>query len=872
MEIEEIKKICANDLTRIFKWMENELAGREMPTLNINTNYFILSVLENSDSLAYQVLDDSLTRSTLNSLTDTFQQLVKNGTISAIRPNRKPIYSPELMHYFSDAMNLIPEVIGSKCISSCHVLLAILKNNSDANNIRKMFNKVGITYEILLNKVIALYEDETNAEETNQVSEDNPETLSPADVFRKITGLGKGVEIKGLPNSEVHIVDMTGMGDPTGIIQALNGNSPMQSKKNKNASLNNYCINLNKEYKEGRIDKVVGRENETQEIIAALGRRKKNSIIIVGADGIGKTCICEGLACKIEDGEVPSFLANKEIYALNMTALIAGTQFRGMLEERVKGIIEELKKHGNAILLIDDIHVAFAEKSNNDLGLSSMFSSSIKNGDIQIIGTSSFKGYRNVFDSNPNLSRLFQKVNITIPSKDDTINVLLKIKEHYEKYHNVIYPEDTIKACVNMAEKYVTERNLPDSAIDILDETGAIFKIMHTDNEGLKNLRLQKRQIEEKIANLKKSDAGDELVNTEQQLDSIIKQLIKEEKRAQEAYESLDKTITVGDIYETVSRRTGVPVNELSEDDKKRLLTIEDRLKAEIIGQDEAISIVCKGLRRNRVGLREGKCILSMMAQGKTGVGKSLLAKKLAKELFGDEKAMVRVDMSEYSDETSVNKLIGSSAGYVGYENGGVLTEAVKNKKYCVLLLDEFEKANDKVYNTFLQVLDEGFLTDNTGQRIDFKNTVIIITTNVGAKKAGMIGGGIGFSNNGEENRREILEKEMKREFPPEFLNRIDDIVYFNPLTEDNLKDIIRLELNKVNNLLQTNGNSMTYTDDVVEKIYSLIEKESEYGARPIRRAIQNEIEDKLADKMLENDYKDHIFHITCFSNQIDIA
>ena len=437
----------------------------------------------------------------------------------------------------------------------------------------------------------------------------------------------------------------------------------------------------------------------------------------------------------------------------------------------------------------------------------------------------------------------------------------MSAKKYYEKYHNVIYTEEAIRDCVYLSEKYITERNLPDSAIDIIDESGSMVSTSVRSNPELVELRKKieetksQMEIEKNNENFKKFD----------ELEVVLKNLDKEYmQKKNESDKNAAKNpslITTDTILNVISLKTGIPISKLSADDKKKLAEINDRLKTEVIGQNEAIDTICKALKRGRVGLGTNKCMASFLCVGKTGVGKTLIAKKLAKEIFGDEKSLIRFDMSEFPDKTAVNKLIGSNPGYVGYEEGGILTEAVKNRKYCVLLLDEIEKADPEVYNIFLQVLDEGFLTDNSGMKVDFKNVIVLFTSNVGTKAANDFGKGIGFNEDTDENSKKILLKELKKRFPPEFLNRLNSVIYFNNLTDDNLKSIIGLEIEKTQDRLNKLGFDLEVDDEVISKILDIVKDEKEFGARPIARAIQDEIEDKITDCLLERDYdKNYIF------------
>lgn len=870
-----------NELNRLLNFMENTL-GREMPTPVLTLEYFILAILDQKDSTVYKIIDDCCSNMAKTRIYTTYRQILQGRALSAIKPNREVKYDSKLSETLTGA-NTEREMLGAEKLGSEHVLLHILADDSPDNSIRKVFNGAGLSYPVLLEKISSWNIGGSKPQKPAMTK--FPEIPAVNVDFGALEGDANGfIKFIQTPNGPVVVKGSAFNGDmgdmPPEIARMMgltenmiNGNGRTGGKRSKTQFIDQYTTNLNSMAELHMIDRLVGRENEIDSIIRTLGRRKKNNVIIVGGAGVGKTCLGEGLAYKIVEGTVPKFLKDKKLISLDMTALMAGTTLRGMFEERLKGLLDEIKASGDYILFIDNIANVMGSKTKNDYDVASMLSHSLDNGEVQVIGTADFSSFRSTFDKDPTLLRRFQKLIVEAPTKQGSKDILNGIQQNYADFHNVTYTQEAIDACVELADKYITERNLPDSAIDVLDEAGSVISRKNdTESPEIIEMREKIYQLKADIDKLKKEDRYDEADELEKEQKKTANNLAEFVRREDEYKKEHRPVVDINTIYDIISSKTGIPLNRLSADDKKKLSNIDERLKQHVIGQDEAIDIISRALKRNRVGFKKGGCQFSALCLGRTGVGKTLIAKQLAKEMFGDESALIRFDMSEYPDKTAVNKLIGSNPGYVGYEEGGQLTEAVKNRKYCVLLLDEIEKADPEVYNIFLQVLDEGFLTDNSGQKVDFKNVIILFTSNAGAKAASDFGKGIGFNTDEDENQKRILLKQLKNKFPPEFLNRLDNVIYFNSLGDDDLKKIIRLEISKLQERMLEIGYTLTYDEGTVDYILDIVKEQKEYGARPIVRAIQDEIEDRITDLVLENDYTEHKFEVTAQASSLNVS
>ena len=614
----------------------------------------------------------------------------------------------------------------------------------------------------------------------------------------------------------------------------------------KRKALDTYGTNLTVKAKNNQIDRVIGRDKEIERMIQILNRRSKNNPCLIGEPGVGKTAIAQGLALRIASGSVPAKLLNKEVYLLDMTAVLAGTQFRGQFESRMKGIIDECKNYGNIILVIDEIHnIIGAGDGEHSMNAANILKPALSNGEIQLIGTTTLKEYRKYIEKDTALERRFQQVLVEEPSVDDSINILEGIKRYYEDYHKVKISNDVIKQTVIMSEKYIHDRFLPDKAIDILDEACSRINL---ENKELFKLEMLKQELKNVQAEKEEAANADSPENYEKAADLKTRecQLIEQIDDINSKLKL--KNLTVQDIAQVIENWTKIPVKKITQAEKDKLLNLETNLHKRIIGQDEAVNSVSRAIRRNRAGLQNEKRPPSFIFVGPTGVGKTELAKSLAYEMFGSEDSIIRVDMSEYMESHSTSKLIGAPPGYVGYDDAGQLTEKVKRKPYSIILLDEIEKAHPDVFNILLQVLDDGKLTDSQGNTVSFQNTIIIMTSNAGSN---LNNNSIGFGKQTVDKSK--IEDSLKNVFRPEFLNRIDEIIVFDSLTTEQLLEIVDLMLKDTFKALKDKNISMEISKEAKNYI---LEKGTniKFGARPLRRSIQRYIEDEIAEMILKGD------------------
>lgn len=787
----------------------------------IGTEHLMLGILRDGNGKAIRIL---------SSLAVDLEHLRRKVEIlSPANVNAEPNVEKKNLHLTRQAERALKttfleaKVFQSTSISTAHLLLCILRNENDPTT--KLLHKLKIDYD-------------TAKEQYLNMTPNEEEFL------------------ENLPRNESYNDD-AGQDDS---LKEGNFNNPANksNKKSKTPVLDNFGRDLTEMAEEGKLDPVVGREKEIERVSQILSRRKKNNPLLIGEPGVGKSAIAEGLALRIVQKKVSRILFNKRVVTLDLASLVAGTKYRGQFEERMKAVMNELEKNDDIILFIDEIHtIVGAGGATGSLDASNMFKPALSRGEIQCIGATTLDEYRQYIEKDGALERRFQKVIVEPTSVDETIAILNNIKEKYEDHHNVTYTPEAIEACVKLTNRYMSERFLPDKAIDALDEAGSRVHITNIDVP--KQILDLERQLED-VRELKNVVVKKQKYEEAAKLRDDEKRIEKDLAIAQEQWEEDSKNnrieVTEDNVADVVSMMTGIPVNRIAQTESNKLSKLPELIQDKVIGQNEAVLKIARSIQRNRAGLKDpNKPIGSFIFLGQTGVGKTQLAKVLAKELFDSEDALVRIDMSEYMEKFAISRLVGAPPGYVGYEEGGQLTEKVRRKPYSVVLLDEIEKAHPDVFNMMLQVLDDGYLTDSLGRKIDFKNTIIIMTSNVGARQLKDFGQGVGFgtaarASQAEENSKSIIENALKKTFAPEFLNRIDDVIVFNSLEKKDIDLIIEIELKKLYSRVAELGYKLSLTDTakafIADKGF-----DKQFGARPLKRAIQKYVEDILAEEII---------------------
>ena len=712
----------------------------------------------------------------------------------------------------------------STSINTAHLLLCILRNENDPTT--KLLNKLKVDYD--------------------NVKEQFKSMITNDDNFEDITGSPKAE----FPDDDAQQEDASK--------DIFNSPSSKSNKKSKTPVLDNFGRDLTAMAEEGKLDPVVGREKEIERVSQILSRRKKNNPLLIGEPGVGKSAIAEGLANRIVSKKVSRILFNKRVVTLDLASLVAGTKYRGQFEERMKAVMNELEKNDDVILFIDEIHtIVGAGGATGSLDASNMFKPALARGEIQCIGATTLDEYRQYIEKDGALERRFQKVIVEPTTVEETIQILNNIKAKYEDHHNVEYTDEAIEACVKLTNRYMTDRFLPDKAIDALDEAGSRVHITNIDvPKQILELEKKLEEVRETKNSVVKKQKYEEAARLRDDEKRIEKELAVAQEKWEEETKLHRETVTEDNVADVISMMTGVPVNRIAQTESNKLAQLPELIKGKVIGQDDAVAKVVKAIQRNRAGLKDpNKPIGSFIFLGQTGVGKTQLAKVLSKQLFDSEESLIRIDMSEYMEKFAISRLVGAPPGYVGYEEGGQLTEKVRRKPYSVVLLDEIEKAHPDVFNMLLQVLDDGYLTDSLGRKIDFRNTIIIMTSNIGARKLKDFGTGIGFGTSSQKaqedaNARSVIENALKKSFAPEFLNRIDDVIVFNALEQEDINKIIDIELEKL--LMRIDGLGYKLKLTKAAKTF-IAEKgfDKQYGARPLKRAIQKYIEDALAEEII---------------------
>ena len=787
----------------------------------IGTEHLMLGILRDGNGKAINILNSLFVD--LDHLRKKVEILSPANPAIDISNDKKNLHLTRQAERALKTTFLEAKVFQSSSISTAHLLLCILRNENDPTT--KLLNKLKIDYDTAKEQYLNMTPSE--------------------DEF-----------IENLPRNESYNED-SGQDDSLKD-SSFSSAANKSNKKSKTPVLDNFGRDLTEMAEEGKLDPVVGREKEIERVSQILSRRKKNNPLLIGEPGVGKSAIAEGLALRIIQKKVSRILFNKRVVTLDLASLVAGTKYRGQFEERMKAVMNELEKNDDIILFIDEIHtIVGAGGATGSLDASNMFKPALARGEIQCIGATTLDEYRQYIEKDGALERRFQKVIVEPTSVEETITILNNIKNKYEDHHNVTYSQEAIEACVKLTKRYMSERFLPDKAIDALDEAGSRVHITNIDVP--QQVLDLERQLDE-VRELKNSVVKKQKYEEAAKLRDDEKRLEKELAIAQEQWEEESKSnriqVTEDNVADVVSMMTGIPVNRIAQTESNKLAKLPELIQNKVIGQNEAILKIARSIQRNRAGLKDpNRPIGSFIFLGQTGVGKTQLAKVLARELFDSEDALVRIDMSEYMEKFAISRLVGAPPGYVGYEEGGQLTEKVRRKPYSVVLLDEIEKAHPDVFNMMLQVLDDGYLTDSLGRKIDFRNTIIIMTSNIGARQLKDFGQGVGFGtaariSQSDENSRSIIENALKKAFAPEFLNRIDDVIVFNPLEKEHIDLIIEIELKKLLERISELGYTLTLSDKAKAFIASK-GFDKQFGARPLKRAIQKYVEDALAEEII---------------------
>ncbi|QBA63803.1 ATP-dependent Clp protease ATP-binding subunit [Muriicola soli] len=790
----------------------------------IGTEHLMLGLLRDGNGKAISILD------ALDVDLDHLRRKVEilspaNPNPGSSQKDKKNLHLTRQAERALKTTFLEAKLFQSSSINTAHLLLCILRNENDPTT--KLLHKLKVDY------------DGVKEQFKSMITSDDDYIDSPTS--------------ESFPSDS---------DEPSEGKEASFGSSSAQkgSKKSKTPVLDNFGRDLTQLAEENKLDPVVGREKEIERVSQILSRRKKNNPLLIGEPGVGKSAIAEGLALRIINKKVSRILYNKRVVTLDLASLVAGTKYRGQFEERMKAVMNELEKNDDVILFIDEIHtIVGAGGATGSLDASNMFKPALARGEIQCIGATTLDEYRQYIEKDGALERRFQKVMVEPTTVEETIEILKNIKGKYEDHHNVIYTDEAILACVKLTNRYMTDRFLPDKAIDALDEAGSRVHIVNMDVP--KQILELEKQLDD-VRELKNTVVKKQRYEEAAKLRDDEKRLEKELAVAQEKWEEDSKlhreTVSEDNVADVVSMMSGIPVNKIAQTESNKLAELPALIKGNVIGQDEAVAKVAKAIQRNRAGLKDpNKPIGSFIFLGQTGVGKTQLAKVLAKELFDSEDALIRIDMSEYMEKFAISRLVGAPPGYVGYEEGGQLTEKVRRKPYSVILLDEVEKAHPDVFNMLLQVLDDGYLTDSLGRKIDFRNTIIIMTSNIGARQLKDFGQGVGFGtaakkSQEDSHQKSVIENALKKAFAPEFLNRIDDVMVFNPLEREHIHKIIDIELAKLYARIKDIGYDLNLTDKAKDYI---ADKgfDKQYGARPLKRAIQKYIEDALAEEIVNS-------------------